>query len=865
MEKLKKLFTLIIAVAFSVVVYGNNFKIISDEMKYFNVSATDTVYGDATNDGIIDVLDLCLLKQYLFDSKDNLNVDTVRNDLNCDGVLDIDDLQELQQYLLCQRDSFTVDTINSVKNKTTPIVSENQPIETSVTAEMAKKADELGNALNIYNYLYNNMRSEFYYGSRKGAIGTFEQGGGNDTDLSSLLIAMLRYRGYNADYVTADVGFTEEQLLKWTNVDSIDVAQSIYSISGRKNDSKIIDDVTYYFCDYKFVKLTIDDKTHYLDICFKEYEKQNTIYDKIDSYYKLNNIETLIDNNDLSALDNEFDNAESTVEILTDQIGSYYSKKIITKNDTELPIKTTYLIKSEPLISEELSEEDSDLISVGIEGNLSTFRSAELYRKSITVSYKVSNDSHYLLGDYFEDTNSIFDLTNGFGLTVTPVIKIEGKDEIYGSNLLLLDSQNLNIIIKTGNITREYSKELTAGEMCSIVLDTGQISPHELSESYSKLLNNTESINKNNGFTKELLGKDINEKLNENNVYNADYLGSLLRFTGLMYFSQLDTTVNALAEKNKIHYENALRFTIVGYKPELNPNKGKKAIYKKGYFYIDVLSNLSKNISKTDDEKSLKAFHFTRGLFSSELESSVLNQILGIECFSTTTILRYANEHDIPIVRLSSTSIDKVDDLNINSTDKVEIQKAIDAGNTVIVPTSNIEIGSWKGTGYIITSSDASNQSYKVSGQYNGGLSSIPVFLASIVDIAINAYWLVESVAAITAALTAMTALSFLPVVGLIVMTAAATFIVCDIIKTISDNYDYYINDDIEAGQNVRFSAVINFKTFGVFKIASAISKGIKYANATQRYGKSTIKNLHKSYSFTRTQVVDRISHFRNL
>ena len=58
---------------------------------------------------------------------------------------------------------------------------------------MAAKADELGNAVAVYNYLYNNMRSEFYYGSRKGAIGAYEQGGGNDTDLSSLLIAMLRY------------------------------------------------------------------------------------------------------------------------------------------------------------------------------------------------------------------------------------------------------------------------------------------------------------------------------------------------------------------------------------------------------------------------------------------------------------------------------------------------------------------------------------------------------------------------------------------------------------------------------------------------------------------------------------------------
>lgn len=60
---------------------------------------------------------------------------------------------------------------------------------------MADKANELGDVVSVYNYLYNNMRSEFYFGSRKGAIGTYEQGGGNDIDLSSLLIAMLRYLG----------------------------------------------------------------------------------------------------------------------------------------------------------------------------------------------------------------------------------------------------------------------------------------------------------------------------------------------------------------------------------------------------------------------------------------------------------------------------------------------------------------------------------------------------------------------------------------------------------------------------------------------------------------------------------------------
>jgi len=62
-----------------------------------------------------------------------------------------------------------------------------------MTQEMADKANELKDAVSIYNFVYNNIRSEFYNGSRKGAIGTFEQGSGNDLDIASLLIAMLRY------------------------------------------------------------------------------------------------------------------------------------------------------------------------------------------------------------------------------------------------------------------------------------------------------------------------------------------------------------------------------------------------------------------------------------------------------------------------------------------------------------------------------------------------------------------------------------------------------------------------------------------------------------------------------------------------
>lgn len=74
--------------------------------------------------------------------------------------------------------------------------------EVKLTAEMIDMIEQLTSPTAVYEYLYNNVNCEFYTGSRKGAIGTFEQNGGNDVDCASLLIACLRYMGYEAEYVT---------------------------------------------------------------------------------------------------------------------------------------------------------------------------------------------------------------------------------------------------------------------------------------------------------------------------------------------------------------------------------------------------------------------------------------------------------------------------------------------------------------------------------------------------------------------------------------------------------------------------------------------------------------------------------------
>ena len=60
-----------------------------------------------------------------------------------------------------------------------------------LTEEMKKLAGELDTPLNIYNYIKNNIDYEYYYGSRKGAAGTFESKGGNDVGRASYCYASI--------------------------------------------------------------------------------------------------------------------------------------------------------------------------------------------------------------------------------------------------------------------------------------------------------------------------------------------------------------------------------------------------------------------------------------------------------------------------------------------------------------------------------------------------------------------------------------------------------------------------------------------------------------------------------------------------
>ena len=872
-QRLNKIVSLLIVMVMCWITSSIKIKDIMDEITAYATS--DYIIGDINNDGYINSFDVVLLRKAIVNSDLSLKIESA--DLNGDNIIDSRDLRELEQFVLGNRNNFSISAIKDIKNRDIAIVTSDEPIETSLTAEMAEKAKELGSVQSVYNYLYNNMRSEFYYGSRKGAIGAFEQGGGNDTDLSSLLIAMLRYLGYDADYVTSEVGFTEKQLLKLTNTDSIDIAKSIMS-NFRKCTIKTIDNKKYYLYNYKYVQVIDSGKTYYLDIYFKKYINQSTMYDDIDSAYTLteSNIDSIIDNFDLTLLNNEMEKCSGSVDKLVNNKYALRSDKIVSKNITKLSDNLPYY-STNAVVSDSLTDNESDTISIGFNASKQEIlRVADIYKKNITISYEVSSDSKELAEWVDIDTSSIFNLPSkamGQSFSVIPTLKVDGQKILSGSSLKIGSTQTLYISTTSGGVKRDYTEKLSAGEMCSIVFDTGQISANELAAAYTDSLKNTETINQKNNYTCDMeLNESLNSKLNEKNVYSTDYLGSLLRLTGIMYFSQLDISSQALAERNNIHTENHVRFGIFGFKPSVYTGSvsadDKDGIQKEGNYFVDILSNDAKSISKNDDAIKLQSFNFNRGLISSELESSVLKEVFNVESFSTTTIFRHAQENNIPIVTISSDSETKISDLKISSNDKNNIQAELDAGRTVITTQSSVNLGSWSGIGYITMSPDGSYQEYMLSGNYKGGFTFELTGLLYAFNITFDLALLSESITLLMGMLSAMSVLSLGTVVPVLLAVVSIEFLVFDILNQSLSYYEYEFKDDMEAGMKIWTTSAINaitLATIGVGKGIGKVAESMTQAKLSAKFGETVINNIKNVGGFSVTEINSKIKQLNKL
>jgi|GEM_PF-1749514 len=381
------------------------------------------------------------------------------------------------------------------------------------------KADFLffSNYIDAYDYVKDEITYEPYYGSKKGAFGTYLEKRGNDIDKASLLIGLLRDQQIPARYVFGTIELSESEANAWIGTNNLTATYNILYKNGVL--SKIIEEggtkklqVSHYW-----VKAYIDGKWIDLDPAMNKYRlEQGNLSDILETIDKLNNYLSLVSKNtiDIENIngsdiflneENETINWLKTNDIFSIKSTNQFLKRILEKEQ----VKYSKIILGE---SASINESLSYKINFRLSDIDYTLKTSEISGKRITLSY----------------------IANKSGTYSTPVLSIDGE------------------VVAVGNPTPQFYSFLyySSGDVNQTltVKITTPFNTYSFDETIQPTQYTIVSVVPNLGkVTKDFLDlrdrqKRANEEINKTgaNLLSEDIIGEKMYKAGLEYFYFLD-------------------------------------------------------------------------------------------------------------------------------------------------------------------------------------------------------------------------------------------------------------------------------------------------------------------------------------
>lgn len=704
----------------------------------------------------------------------------------------------------------------------------NNNIETKLTEEIKNKADEIGNdPLKLYEFVRNTVHYDPYYGSRKGAIGTYEQVSGNDYDQSSLLIALFRYYNIPARYVEGTIELKPEKAMGWTGTNTIEAAARVLASSGNPttsilNGGKIVAIrvkhvwVEAYCCnnEYRGKGEKTEEKQW---IPFDPSFKTSKYIDGIDivkeaeidtEHYSNFGIQSEVTSDGLGVknVGSDFltDSFEDMILDVKDNLDEDKISKMsgteifggyeIEKEELELlPYSIPNTLVSIDNRFNEIDIKDKDYISislndtVGLYGELNySFSAVEVYDKKITITWEPASEEDKKVIAQYGDIYK----TPAYLIQVKPVLMIDGEVVARGTSIGFGEQEYVNIDINRAGLSNQrITNVLDAGGYYAIGLDYGIVSPREL----DNIKNNIEDISK--------------EYKDPSKFFEDERAGDLLNANIKLYFAQVDTANKLLANKKGIINTRALSCGMTGFSPKISYLVNKPVSVKLANMYIDIDADVHSIVNIDNDTAKEKQYSILTGYISSSLENSIIEQLSNKDSVSTVKIFNEANNNGIAIYEVNSENIDEVlKVLKVDDYIKTDIRNSVDSGNIVLIPEKEITYGDWEGTGYVVQDPVTGSAGYMISGGNAGGSNAedmsdifsnadvlegfVAGFLVGFIKGFVTGY-----IAGFILGVLGITC-QWLVVVGIVV---GLLYLISDIVE-IASIYESYCNGEISAG-----------------------------------------------------------------
>lgn len=583
------------------------------------------------------------------------------------------------------------------------------------TPEIRAKAAELGNSpVLIYQYVQHNFEFDPYNLVLQGPDAVYWSGRGNETDLASFLIAVLRAAGTPARYVLAMVRIPYSRILPWFGVKSRGAADAMLSLfnSEFSSDADAATFLHYYveaYTDTEGGKAWVR-----LDPSFKTRQfPQPGILIPRPAFDRMGYLTSANPQLGSEAYLDGFRVALAKTNPGASLSDAAYEGAIIPDVSDKLPASLPYEVTDTPQRFSDLTvrniQHHITIVVTDPDNNNASlvkaeFNVADLLTHSLTIGFVTvqgSGSSQAVMDAFGGAANTPLFLLS----SLTPEIRLDGKPVATGKQAASLDWLNVRVGYFFGKGTDDYlgaAHMIYPAQTMAVVFNGYQATDRYVGSRVDSLLN-----------LPGLGSSDAQESLN-----------NLLQLAGLRYFSRVMQERKRLATPLQLRYINymadeaaVLSYANVTYLFDrpflLTPERMVLDARAVNQWFYDLNSD---DVSAPGLVGVRQAF----GLTESSLEHELWEELLLIPSVSTTKLLQLAKANNASILTITSdNAAAQVSKLQAPDTVKTTIQTDVADGKTVVITDRPITLGKYQGLGWISEDPDGTGAYMLMS--VNGG------------------------------------------------------------------------------------------------------------------------------------------------
>lgn len=653
----------------------------------------------------------------------------------------------------------TVETADATAPQFMPTISDVQADgkEILINQEIRELAASLNNnPVKIFNWVRNSITYEPYYGAKKGSIGCLKERVCNDTDASSLTIAILRASGIPARYEKSAAVFTVEQLRSL-----VGVAETKTAFAAFCTNKVPIHTLTDLLDGVPFTEADFGQETHLA-----------LEWTHVQLYYDYDQRGANIDNSLTFAPDATTDSVRTKLQpypkkqwipmdvivksytrtqkpILVDQAG-FNSENFwngffqyqgdlspIAKYSADLLAVTGQQVTNN-LSTKSAAVKNLDILPItlpyaigaGVGGDiqipweqLSSLQDVQRTQVKITLR-RESNDEVVLSKTFFgsEINNAKIDLRYD-GLTDVDKAVIEDNGGIYATPASLVDIAPYFQI----DDARYEGVNGGGGRLGATIGDTLVLKFEYFVNGESvyddekfSVAGNQEGIFVTLSNVKQDTFLDNLSDPKRNSHVLLDGNASLAR----EYLRHVQADGDIL--KQSLDYEYNIQFgrAVITQTRILNEVDGTPTTFDFKGLSLDAAVYINDYSNRGIYNNHRKDFRLLWGQQASYMEGQIFNEISGLDGISTVQGLQFAYSQPgtYTMHRITSANEGEIDQLNLSANTKANMHTDVAAGDTIITPDRLIEDQNWHGILYVSLRPDWTAQ-YAIGEQtaQNGG------------------------------------------------------------------------------------------------------------------------------------------------